>query len=344
MPWSLNHPLATRCRTWLRSALARAGAPKRPGEPERRSPTFAAGGGFANDPAFHRHVVEQAGDVIWTMDLDGRTTYVNPAVERLRGYRPEEVLTQRLEDVLTPASAATAVRALARASRRVAAGARFEPIHLELEQRCRDGSTVWTEVTAAGLYDGERFVAILGVTRDVDVRREAEARMAHMALHDPLTGLPNRALVQDRVQQAIVSAVRDGERFAVVMLDLDGFKPVNDTYGHAAGDQVLRDVARRLEACVRASDTVGRVGGDEFVLVIRHVTSAADVEAVTRKVHEALAHPFEIDRNLVELACSSGQALYPQDGIDERALTLHADAAMYRAKRAKRVAEGQTFS
>ena len=347
MPGRPNHPHPARRRTWLGAALAwvgslgarsRSGAGA--GEPADRAPTAgdalaAAPPELATYPAFHRLVVEGAGDVIWTMDLGGRVTYVNPAVTPLRGYRPEEVLAQRLEDVFTPASATVAKHALARASTRVAAGRRFEPIHLELEQRRKDGSTVWTEVTASGLYDGDRFVALLGVTRDIDARREAEARMAHLALHDPLTGLPNRALVQDRVQQAIVSAVRDGERFAVVMLDLDGFKPVNDTYGHGAGDDVLRGVARRLEGCVRASDTVGRVGGDEFLLVIRHVTAAADVDAVTLKVHDALARPFAIGEDLVALGCSSGQALYPQDGLDEPALTRHADAEMYRAKRAK---------
>ncbi len=365
MPWSLNHPLPLRCRTWLGAALLWAGS----GETPRYGVTD---GGATDDgaaarsearpravpadqpdgeppqppataPAFHRQVVEQAGDVIWTMDLEGRCTYVNAAVTRLLGERPEDVVGRRLEDMLTPDSAATAAHALARAARRVASGQRFEPIHLELEQLRHDGDTVWTEVTASGLYDGERFVAIIGVTRDVGVRRETEARMAHLALHDPLTGLPNRALVQDRVQQAIVSAVRDGERFAVVMIDLDGFKPVNDTYGHGVGDQVLREVARRLERCVRASDTVGRVGGDEFLLVIRHVGDVADVDAVALKVRDALAHPFEIDRNLVELSCSAGRALYPQDGVDERALTRHADAAMYRAKRAKRGDEGVTF-
>lgn len=313
---------AIRTNRRLRAALAAGRAAQRTlAERERRQ----------------RSLVEQAGDVIWTMDLDGALTSVSPAVERLLGFRPDEAVAQGLHERLTPASARIATRALASAVEAVRTGQRLPTARLELEERRKDGSTVWTEVSASGLYDEhDRFVAILGLTRDVTERRKAEEQMAHRALHDDLTGLPNRALVQDRVEQAIVSAARGGERFALVMVDLDGFKPVNDTFGHIAGDQVLRDVARRLEGCVRSSDTVGRVGGDEFVLVLHHVTGAADVDAVTAKVHEALARPFVVDTHPVRLGGSSGSALYPDDGTDERSLTNHADAAMYRAKRAKR--------
>ena len=164
----------------------------------------------------------------------------------------------------------------------------------------------------------------------------AAERIRHMAQHDPLTDLPNRALLSDRLSQALAEAKRDGSRLALVFMDLDGFKPVNDQLGHAIGDRLLQQVALRLRACVRESDTVARVGGDEFVVVLRQVTDASKVLAVVDKLRTALTQPFEIDRHPISVGASLGVALYPEHGLDDNELLKRADEAMYRAKNAGR--------
>lgn len=153
-----------------------------------------------------------------------------------------------------------------------------------------------------------------------------------MAQHDSLTGLPNRALFSDRVQNKLAHARRHDRRFALIFLDLDKFKPINDQYGHSVGDLLLRQVARRLQDSIRASDTVGRLGGDEFVLLIGDLTGAADALALAEKIRQEVRRPYIINGHQLTISCSLGVAIYPDDGTDELALTKRADEAMYRAK------------
>jgi len=167
---------------------------------------------------------------------------------------------------------------------------------------------------------------------EIRKRKRAEQQLAHQALHDPLTDLPNRALLRDRLQQAIARADRSRRPFALFVMDLDGFKDVNDTYGHASGDELLIQVGARLRGAVRASDTVARVGGDEFALVL----SEADAEgarSIAEKVLALFATPFLVDGNNVSVGASVGIALYPAHGPSPDALMRSADSAMYRAKR-----------
>jgi len=153
-----------------------------------------------------------------------------------------------------------------------------------------------------------------------------------MAQHDMLTELPNRAVVSDRLSQALAAARRNGHRVGLLYIDLDRFKPVNDAYGHAVGDQLLRQAAIRMRGCVRESDTVARFGGDEFVVLLPLIDTLADAATVAEKIRAALAAPFHLASLRVEVSSSIGVALYPDHGADEAALTLHADAAMYAAK------------
>ncbi|WP_374480437.1 diguanylate cyclase domain-containing protein [Zoogloea sp.] len=166
--------------------------------------------------------------------------------------------------------------------------------------------------------------------------REAEGRIRHLAQHDPLTDLPNRALFSDRLEQALVNAKRDGQQLAVIFMDLDDFKQINDNLGHGIGDCLLQQVAIRLRHSLRESDTVARVGGDEFILLLRNITDAPDALAVAQKLCSALARPFEIDRHLINISASIGIALYPEHGLGSIELLKHADEAMYEAKRAGR--------
>ncbi|MDD2882751.1 MAG: diguanylate cyclase [Rhodoferax sp.] len=167
---------------------------------------------------------------------------------------------------------------------------------------------------------------------------QSKEQLRHLAQHDSLTGLPNRALLTDRLQQALAAAQRDQTHVALLFLDLDHFKPVNDEFGHAVGDQLLQAVAQRMLACVRQSDTVARIGGDEFLLLLRNAADQTDQSAVTvaEKIREALALVFEVAEQRLFISCSIGIALYPKHGQTDIALAHHADLAMYQAKQAGR--------
>ena len=173
---------------------------------------------------------------------------------------------------------------------------------------------------------------VIGVAMEITDRKIAEQRIAHMAHHDALTGLPNRVLLRDRIQQAIAQAHRNGKELAVLFLDLDRFKTINDSLGHQLGDRLLQSVASRLLVCVREGDTVARVGGDEFVIVIPGISSSADASHVASKILEVLASPFHLSGNDLHVGASLGISLYPADGGDAETLMRNADTAMYHAK------------
>ena len=175
-----------------------------------------------------------------------------------------------------------------------------------------------------------RFVSSQVAT--VIERKQAETRLRHLALHDSLTDLPNRTLFLDRLEMALKRARRDGERVGVLYLDVDDFKEVNDGFGHVVGDELLREVARRLRGCVRASDTVGRMGGDEFTIVLPNIADADAGLIVAEKVREALAEPYVIGGRSLEISVSVGVAVYPEDGSDQDRLLRRADAGMYARK------------
>jgi diguanylate cyclase (GGDEF)-like protein len=177
-----------------------------------------------------------------------------------------------------------------------------------------------------------RALRIVGVVMDISERKLAEQRIVHMAHHDALTGLPNRALLRDRIQQAIAQSHRAGSQLAVLFIDLDRFKTINDSLGHQLGDRLLQAVASRILVCVREGDTVARVGGDEFVLVIPSVATAVDASTVAAKILEVLGHPFHLHGNDLHVGASIGIALYPADGADAETLMRNADTAMYHAK------------
>jgi diguanylate cyclase (GGDEF)-like protein/PAS domain S-box-containing protein len=196
-----------------------------------------------------------------------------------------------------------------------------------------DGSIHWVS-NRGQVHRGAdgRAVRVIGVGMDITDRKLAEQRIAHMAHHDALTGLPNRVLLRDRIQQAIAQAHRNGAQLSVLFLDLDRFKTINDSLGHQLGDRLLQSVASRILVCVREGDTVARVGGDEFVIVIPGIVAAGDASAVAAKILEVLASAFHLHGNDLHVNASIGISLYPADGADAETLMRNADTAMYHAK------------
>ena len=403
----------------------------------------------------HRLLADNASDVIWTMDLMGRFTYVSPSVERLRGYSVAEVMQQTLDQALTPESAKIAAAGLGLAIQSIHAKQPVADFRAELEQPCKQGGTVWTEVNVTGIQnDLGEFVNLLGVTRDISERKRAEldlriaaiafesqdgmvvtdadrvilrvncaftqitgytaedvigqtprmlrsdrhdesfyaamwdtielagawhgeiwhqrkngdiypeeltitavkaggGQVTHyvatlrditkrkqleeevqqLAYYDPLTRLPNRRLFNDRLSQTLARAKRAQSRMALMFIDLDKFKPINDQHGHEAGDWVLEAVARRIESCLRVSDTVARVGGDEFLVLLPDIQTGGDSLAVAEKIRVELERPFVTPSQLSLRASSSiGIAIYPDHANTEEDLLRLGDRAMYQAK------------
>ncbi len=196
-----------------------------------------------------------------------------------------------------------------------------------------DGSTHWVANRGQVHRNDEGHAQrVVGVAMDITDRKQAEQRIAHMAHHDALTGLPNRVLLRDRIGQAIAHAHRNGSQLAVLFIDLDRFKTINDSLGHQLGDRLLQSVASRVLVCVREGDTVARVGGDEFVIVIPGLKSSADAAAVATKILEVLGTAFHLNGVDLHVAASIGISLYPADGADAETLMRNADTAMYHAK------------
>ena len=272
-------------------------------------------------------IVQSSEDAIISASLDGNITTWNGGAEKLLGYTAAEALgasisillprAARVEDLLGPSVRGQVSRfdqAVFRSKSRVAL-----PVSL----------TVSPIRNAAGEVTG-----VAAIARDISARMRAETELAHQARHDHLTGLPNRLLLADRLDASISRAARSGLKTAVIYLDLDGFKLVNDTLGHEAGDGLLKLVTDRLQACVREPDTLARMGGDEFMLVINQIPDNQSALAVAERLAGALRKPLSIAGHDLFVAATMGIAVYPQDGTDVNTLRRNADAAMYEAKRA----------
>jgi diguanylate cyclase (GGDEF)-like protein/PAS domain S-box-containing protein len=203
----------------------------------------------------------------------------------------------------------------------------------EIHDRRKDGTLYPSALSISAVHDkAGRITHYVAVFSDITERKASEARIAFLAQHDSLTGLPNRALLHDRLDQALANAARQGTRIALLFLDLDRFKTINDSLGHMMGDQLLQGVALRLSGCVRETDTVSRQGGDEFLIVLTHVEMPDDAARVAEKILDRLRPPFDIDGQQLGTSFSIGIALYPEDGNTVESLMKNADTAMYHAK------------
>ncbi len=257
------------------------------------------------------------------LDEDGRFAFANEACARLLAWPSAAALAgHSWRELLDAAEAATLERdGLARAR----GGEAWQG---EAVARRQDGVHVPLAIALVPLGGGRVAMAL----DDVSARRALEAQLGALAHRDPLTGLPNRRLFEDRLEIALAQAHRYRHRVALIFVDLDRFKQVNDGFGHAAGDELLRGVAERLAHSVREGDTVARIGGDEFTLLLPGIHYAEDLAAISRKLVESLRTPFRLDGRDVRVTASGGISLYPEDGEDAEALLKSADTAMYRAK------------
>ncbi len=274
----------------------------------------------------YRRIVETAQEGIWQIDAADRTTFVNQAMADLLGYTADEMRGASLFSFVDDEGRA-AIAANAQQQRQGIKGQQ------DVKFLRKDGRALWTLVSAAALVDADgRYAGTLAMVVDITERIGAEEALRHQALHDALTDLPNRTLLQDRLAQALRSAQRDGHPLALLLLDLDRFKEVNDTFGHAAGDRLLRQVGRRLRRVVRAADTVARLGGDEFAVLLS-ATDTGGATTVAEKIRRALEQPVGRGGYRVSAEASIGIALYPAHGAEAATLLQHADVALYAAKR-----------
>jgi diguanylate cyclase (GGDEF)-like protein/PAS domain S-box-containing protein len=277
-------------------------------------------------------VTDRMSDALIACDVGYRVVDWNAGAERVYGYTQGEVVDCDLFALLNTTFHASGGLPLSREDANAAIG-RDQPWQGELHERRADGArlVVLSAITPHFNRAGEHVGFIL-VNRDVTAQRREE----YQALHDALTDLPNRRLLQSRLYDAIARAGRGTELLAVLFVDLNGFKPVNDVYGHAAGDEVLKAVAIRLLSAVRQNDTVGRLGGDEFLVIIEEAHSQADVEHVIGRIHQSLIEPIAVGDVLVTVSASVGLATADNNALDEiqpERLIEAADAAMYVAKR-----------
>jgi diguanylate cyclase (GGDEF)-like protein/PAS domain S-box-containing protein len=277
--------------------------------------------------------LDSIGDGVLSTDLGGAVTYLNVVAEMMTGWSRQAARGRLLDEVLHIVDRSTRQRAQ-------------DPMHLavqfnrtvELAANCvlvgPDGRETEIEDSAAPIRDRDGHVTgAVMVFRNVGAALETSRQMSRLAHHDVLTGLPNRLLFLDRLDKAIALAQRRKKPLAVLFLDVDGFKGINDARGHAAGDLILQSVAGRLTASLRQSDTVSRHGGDEFVMILPEIEHAEDALLVARKLLRALTESHRIDSQDVLITASLGVALYPDHGLEAATLIANADTAMYEAKR-----------
>ena len=273
-------------------------------------------------------VFETTADAIVMSDADDRVVMVNAAFSKLTGYDAHEIVGKILAESpfrpIDPAEYKTRMERLQRDGFVTGEVPRFR----------KDGSPLSLWVTASLVRNDDGTIRnYVRVFSDISLLKETQRKLEQLASYDTLTGLPNRRLLHDRLEHALVRGERHQVSMALMFIDLDDFKGVNDSHGHDIGDLLLREVAVRLESCIRGSDTIGRVGGDEFVIVLEDACLPSDAVGVCHRIEKALAMPFELNGHRVRTAASVGVALYPRDGTDASTLLRNADVAMYKAKR-----------
>jgi len=276
------------------------------------------------------------GDAVISTDVKGRVEYLNPLAERLTGWSMEEALGRQLHEVFNVIGETTRLPLENLACQALLDGVAVRPEGNSLLLP-RAGQEVAIDFSFAPIRNQEGSVmGCVLAFRDVSDKLQLMQQITWQAGHDPLTGLPNRSLLADRLEQALSNSQRQDKLLVVGLLDLDGFKEVNDLYGHELGDQLLKEVAQRFLHDVRGGDTVARLGGDEFVLLLNDVDDIDDMEVALDRILIDVARPYQIDGRQVQVSASIGVTVYPLNDADPESLLRHADQAMYQAKQAGR--------
>lgn len=274
----------------------------------------------------YKQIVDTALEGIWLIDAEGRTTLVNQRMSDLLGYPAVDLIGCTFFDYVDPDQQADARRKIRQSQR-----GRNEKFELRLQRK--DNSYVWVLVSSCPFNDKNgKYAGALSMITDITDRKRNEQMIWWQAYHDSLTGLPNRALFEDRLGQLLVMAKRQITHVAVMFLDIDRFKHINDTLSHAVGDKLLKVVSERLLNCLRSEDTIARLGGDEFTILLPGISSPEDAARVARKMLEVLTHGITIGSHELYITASIGISLFPIDGQDTQALLKNADTAMYRSK------------
>ena len=272
------------------------------------------------------------GDAVISTNFSGRLSYLNVVAEKMTGWVQSDASGSAVDDIFQLVDSASRDMIPCPAGKAIIENCRVS-IEAPCVLRSRDGKELAVEVSAAPIHD--RNGGVIGavmVAHDVTAARELSSKLARLALHDSLTDLPNRALFKERLGNAMADARIQGGYVALLYVDLDRFKHVNDSLGHAVGDKLLQTVARRLLGCVRSSDTVSRQGGDEFVVLLSEISRVKDAAACADKILAALEAPFSIAEHELKVSASIGVAIFPDDAAESDALLRCADSAMYQAK------------
>jgi len=266
-------------------------------------------------------------DAVVVTDLQGIITDWNKGSEKLYGYSKEEAINQPVNMLHVPEDTDTIT------SEVLSAVEKYGKWSGEIRMLHKDGHTGWIESMCVPIFDEyDQMVGALGINRDITDRIKETERLNYLAHYDQLTKIPNRYLFLDRITHLIAQSERNKKSFALLYIDLDKFKVINDTKGHAFGDQILVEVALRLKQSIRNSDTVARIGGDEFVLLLENMSNKNKVLDMAETLRKTLNRAFVINSEEFEVSCSIGVAVYPDDGSTPETLLSEADKAMYKAK------------
>jgi diguanylate cyclase (GGDEF)-like protein/PAS domain S-box-containing protein len=272
------------------------------------------------------------GDAVISIDFRGRVNFLNVIAEKMSGWSQAEAFGRQLDETFFLVDSTTREHVSCPGMRAI-----IENQTVRIDSTCalihRDGTESAVEVSASPIHDKDKgVIGAVMVAHDVTVARDLSAKLARLALYDDLTGLPNRTLLADRLGHALERAHRNATVVALLFIDLDRFKPVNDSLGHAIGDQLLRAVAARVQACVRSSDTLSRYGGDEFIIILADLAHADDALLCSEKVLSAVNDPFEIAGHVIHIGASIGIASSRHGVTEASTLMKNADIAMYQAK------------
>jgi diguanylate cyclase (GGDEF)-like protein/PAS domain S-box-containing protein len=283
----------------------------------------------------YRALFENANDLVFTLDREGHFISLNRAVEHATGYGRDELLALNIAEII-----AAEYLPAARAQLRRKLQGQAEATVYELELVAKDGRRLPVELATRLIVEHGRVLGVQGIGRDIGERKQLEGQLRHQAFHDSLTGLPNRALFADRVEHALALVERSGRTVAALFLDLDDFKTVNDSHGHAVGDRLLAAVGQRLRACLRPADTCARLGGDEFAVLLEDMPDASVAAHTAERILAQIADPFEVAGKQLFVHASLGIALGQAGETTAGDLLRDADIAMYQAK----TAGGQRFA
>jgi len=290
----------------------------------------------------YRYLIDSSPDLIFTTNTDGRFTFINERCRQLFGCRPEQLINAHYADFFHNDDLELAHLVFTERSAEIVSSRnielRLKPFKVPTDGADTLGHAMTVSCSSMGMYSEEtdskpgQFLGTYGVARDITDAKRAQQLISHQACHDSLTGLPNRALFRDRLNLALIQAPRNNTELAVLFVDLDRFKNVNDTMGHMKGDELLKLVAARLREGLREGDTLARLGGDEFILLLPGLQGKSDVVRIAEQIVQSLGRPFVLGNGQAHVSGSAGIAVFPGDGVSADELISHADVAMYNVK------------